>query len=163
MSKNIILKQSTIKNLSPLVYDSVIVADVAGVPSNAMNNLRKDMRHLGVFSKVLKNTLSRKLLSNTTHHHLVSHLTFQNCLFFPSQDNMGETFKTLIQFQKINPTFKVKCCSHLDLLYTTEEEIDLLSKIPTRTESFMLITDLLVRPLLLLSHDLKQLCKAKTG
>ncbi|WWO97529.1 MAG: 50S ribosomal protein L10 [Candidatus Dasytiphilus stammeri] len=138
MALKLKIKQAIIKELKEMAKKavSVVIAENRGITVNQINVLRKAGRELGVSMHVVRNTLLRLIVKETSFETLEDLLNGPTLIAFAYQ-YPGAAARLLQDFAKKNLTFKVKAAYFEGKLMLTEKEIDQLAKLPTYEEALV--------------------------
>ncbi|URJ29481.1 50S ribosomal protein L10 [Blochmannia endosymbiont of Camponotus modoc] len=118
---------------------SVVVADLDGIAVNEVTKLRKEARDIGVCVYVIRNTLMRKVIENTSLACLREILTGQNIIAF-SMNQPRDSARIFVKFTKNHEHFKIKGAV-FEGKFIPASKINLLSDLPNHKEAiFRLIT-----------------------
>ncbi|MFB6421834.1 MAG: 50S ribosomal protein L10 [Candidatus Malihini olakiniferum] len=131
MTLNFQEKQAIIIEVSKIVKGalSAVVADSRGVSVNKMNELRKAGREVGVYIRVIRNTLLRRIIQGTSFECLKNTL-FGPTLIACSIEHPGSAARLFKEFEKENVKFKIKAAAFKGELISAAQ-IDRLATLPT--------------------------------
>lgn len=135
MILNLKKKEKIVCKLHEVAKKSVlaVIANLKGVKVNEINQLRKEARDTGVFICVIRNTLLRRVLENTSFLCLKDILIGQNVIAF-SNKTPSESVRMFIKFNKKNKFFKIKGAV-FEGTFIDSSQIEILSNFPTYKES----------------------------
>jgi len=137
-----------------------IVAEVASIASTAlsagaakydgltvgeMNELRAKGRKLGVYIKVVRNTLARRAVENTEFACMTDALTGPLVLGF-SQNDPGSVARLFRDFSKGREKFEVKLLS-IGGKALGPEHLETMSQLPTRDEAIATLMAVMKAPI----------------
>ncbi len=109
-----------------------LVSDFRGLKVEHMEELRKNLREIGVDFHVVKNTLARQALDNSPHVNIKD--SFRDCCAIAyGYDDPIVAAKTLVEFERKNQKFALRFGS-FEGQFLAPEEIKDLSKLPNREE-----------------------------
>ncbi|URJ29853.1 50S ribosomal protein L10 [Blochmannia endosymbiont of Camponotus sp.] len=112
---------------------SAVVASLDGVTVNEVTNLRKEARDLAVCVHVVRNTLMRKVIKNTSFSCLQDILTGQNIIAF-SVHQPRDSARVFVKFNKSHKHFKIKGAA-FEGKFIPALKINLLSDLPNHEEA----------------------------
>ena len=116
---------------------SAVVADPYNIPTNKINELRKKGRELGVYIYIVRNTLLRRIVRNTSFNCLKDSF-FGPTLIAYSLEHPGSGARLLRDFSESNTAFKVKAIAFEGELIPVSN-IDRLATLPTYEEALSLL------------------------
>ena len=127
-------KAAIIEELKGKVLASsiLVVSDFKGMPVEEMTRFRGKIRECDGEVVVVKNTLARIALTETTHDSLKGHLKENCAVAFGMQDPVALA-KAVSTFAKTSKKLKVKSGS-LEGKALTAEQVDALAKLPSKPE-----------------------------
>lgn len=125
-------KVAVIKELSEKLKkaEAIIFTDFKGLKVEALTHLRKQLREKDMEYKVIKNTLIKLALKDTTFEHIKGEIAGSNALAFCYTDPVVLA-QVLIDFRKKNEPFKIKK-GILSGKVLDANEIQVLAQLPTR-------------------------------
>ncbi|MFI4846926.1 MAG: 50S ribosomal protein L10 [Candidatus Makana argininalis] len=139
---------------------SIVIAKYDGVKSNKINELRKLCNKKNVYIKVVKNTLMKKIIKQTTFKCLKNIFIGQNIIAL-SNENPGDAARLFQEFSKENKSFKITNAS-FDGKKIESSQINILSDIPTYLESISMLSFIIKESCILkLIKLLKSICYNK--
>ena len=109
---------------------NIIVTDYRGINVEQMTALRSQLRKSGIKYKVLKNTISRKLLSEAGLSLSKDVLSGPVALGFLSKDIAAST-KTILNYAKENELLKVKA-GIIEGSPVSEKQLQAIASLPSR-------------------------------
>lgn len=135
MTLNLKDKQAIVAEIRKIAKNalSAVVADSRGVTVGKMTDLRKSARKTGVYMRVVRNTLIRRALINSSYAVLKEALTGPTLIAF-SNEHPGAAARLFKEFAKTNPAFKIKAAAFEGELIQAKD-IDLLATLPTYEEA----------------------------
>ncbi len=133
MSLNIEAKKATVEEIKANIANSqtMVIAEYRGISVASMTELRANARKEGVYLRVLKNTLVRRAVENTSFAPLADQMV--GPLVYAASEDAVAAAKVLHQFAKKDDKIVIKAGSYngdlLDVAQVTE-----LASIPSREE-----------------------------
>ena len=124
---------------------SAIAAEYRGLTVEQLTQLRKDARNVGVYVRVVKNTLARRALEDTGFACMGDELKGPLVLAFSTQD-ASSAAKVFSDFAKNNEKFAVKVVA-LNGKLLTPGDIENLSKLPTRDQAISMLMAVMKAPI----------------
>lgn len=122
-----------------------ILADYRGLDVETMNALRSELRKLeGGEFRVVKNSLCRRLLTDTPQEPLNEHFVGPTSVYFGYDDPVAPA-KALVAFAKANDTFEIKA-GFYDGHVLTPAEVKALSQMASKPELQAMLLGLLSAP-----------------
>lgn len=110
----------------------LVVSDFKGMPVEEMTRLRIKIREIGGDLVIVKNTLARIALTDSTHGAIKDSFKENSAVAFGMEDPVALA-KALSAFAKTSKTLKLKHGS-LEGKMLTAEHVDALAKLPSRPE-----------------------------
>ena len=111
---------------------SAVAAEYAGLTVAQMTNLRKAAREAGVYLRVVRNTLAKRALENTSFACMTDSLVGPLILAF-SQEDLGSAARVVSTFAKTNEKLVVRLVA-LGGKLLPAEAVEQVAKLPTRDE-----------------------------
>ncbi len=135
MALNLEDKQAIVAEVSEAAKGalSAVVADSRGVAAVKMDALRKLGRESGVYMRVVRNTLLKKVVEGTEFECLKDVLTGPSIIAF-SNEHPGAAARIFKEFSKKEGNFNVKGCA-FEGEFIPAEQIDRLATLPTMEEA----------------------------
>lgn len=135
MAINLQDKQAIVAEVSEAAKGalSAVVADSRGVPVDKMTALRKAGREAGVYIRVVRNTLLRRVVQGTQYECLTDSLVGPTLIAF-SNEHPGAAARLFKAFAKENSNFEIKAAAFEGELITSAN-IDRLATLPTYDEA----------------------------
>jgi large subunit ribosomal protein L10 len=132
-------KQEIVSDLAKIAKgaQSAIVAENNGLTVEEMTGLRVEARKSGVYLRVVRNTLARRALQDTSFVCLQDTLIGPTCLVF-SLEEPGAAAKLLRGFIKNHEKLKIKSLA-IDGKLLGAEFLDVLAKLPNRNEALSIL------------------------
>ncbi|MGP1928623.1 MAG: 50S ribosomal protein L10 [Arsenophonus sp. NC-WZS1-MAG3] len=135
MALNLQDKQAIVSEVSELAKSAVsaVLADSRGIPVNKMTNLRKAARESGVYLRVVRNTLMRRVVNGTTYECLKKAFIGPTLIAF-SKEHPGVAARLFKEFAKANQAFEIKAAA-FEGKFIPANQIDRLATLPTYDEA----------------------------
>jgi len=133
LSLNLDDKKAVVAEISAEVAkaQAIVVAEYRGIQVSAMTKLRAEARKKGVFLRVLKNTLARRAVADTSFAGLADHMV--GPLVYGISADPVAAAKVLNDFSKLDEKIIVKAGS-FDGKVLSAAEVSALASIPSREE-----------------------------
>ena len=133
MSLNLDDKKAVVAEISAEVAkaQTIVVAEYRGIQVSAMTKLRAEARKQGVYLRVLKNTLARRAVADTSFSGLADHMVGP-LVYGISADPIAAA-KVLNAFSKQDDKIVIKAGS-FDGKVLSAAEVGQLASIPSREE-----------------------------
>ncbi|UDG81323.1 50S ribosomal protein L10 [Candidatus Profftia lariciata] len=112
---------------------SAVIANSCGITVDKMTQLRKIGRESGVYMRVVRNTLMRRVVVGTPFECLTNQLIGPTLVAF-SMEYPGAAARLFKNFMKAHVTFKIKAAAFNGKLITGDQ-IDYLAAMPTYKEA----------------------------
>lgn len=135
MPLNLQDKQAIVAEVSEVAKSalSAVIADSRGVTVGKMTALRKECREAGVYVRVVRNTLLRRIVEGTPFECLTDNLTGPTLIAF-SHEHPGAAARLFKAFAKDNQAFEIKAAAYEGELIGAAN-IDRLATLPTYEEA----------------------------
>lgn len=135
MALNLQDKQAIVAEVSEVAKGalSAVVADSRGVTVDKMTELRKAGREAGVYMRVVRNTLLRRVVEGTQFECLKDTFVGPTLIAY-SMEHPGAAARLFKDFAKANAKFEVKAAAFEGELITAAN-IDRLATLPTYEEA----------------------------
>lgn len=147
--KKIIVKETVTKFRES---SGIIITDFQGLTVKQINTLRRELEKVGAEYKVIKNTLSRRVLDELKiNSNLKNYFTGVTGIVF-CKDYVS-AIKVLTNFVKTNEALKIKG-GYIEQKSCTIEEINEISKVGSREELIAKLVMLLNQPIVKLVNVL---------
>ena len=133
MSLNLEQKQAVVAEVSEQLAkaQAVILAEYRSVPVKDMTELRRKARGVGVYLRVLKNTLARRAVAETPFKGLTEKMV--GPLAYGISSDPVAVAKVLQEFAKDNEKFVIKAGAMPNVVMSAREVAE-LAKMPSRQE-----------------------------
>ena len=133
MSLNLEQKQAVVAEVSKELVkaQAVILAEYRSVPVKDMTELRRKARGVGVYLRVLKNTLARRAVAETPFKGLTDKMV--GPLAYGISADPVAVAKVLQEFAKENEKFVIKAGAMPNVVMSAREVAE-LAKMPSRQE-----------------------------
>lgn len=112
---------------------SAVVADSRGVAVNKMTELRKAGREAGVYIRIVRNTLLRRVVEGTQYECLKEAFVGPTLIAF-SNEHPGAAARIFKAFAKENSKFEIKAAA-FEGEFISAAQIDRLATLPTYEEA----------------------------
>ncbi|CUX97375.1 50S ribosomal protein L10 [Candidatus Hoaglandella endobia] len=134
MALNLQDKQAIVAKVSKIAKSalSVVIADSCGITVDKMTELRKAGRKAGIYMRVIRNTLMRRVVKGTTFECLKSTFVGPTLVAF-SNEHPGAAARLFKVFSNKNDNFKIKAAAFEGELILASQ-IDKLATMPTYDE-----------------------------
>ena len=131
MSLNLEQKKAVVAEVSAAIAgaEAAVVPEYRGLTVAQMTSLRAEARKAGVYVKVVKNTLVRRVVANTSFACLDDHL--KGPLAFAASSDPVAVAKVLSEFARANDKFVIKVGA-MDGVLMTSEQLKALALLPSR-------------------------------
>ncbi|BAH83374.1 50S ribosomal protein L10 [Candidatus Ishikawella capsulata] len=135
MVLNLKEKQSIVAEVSEVVKTalSAVIIDSKGVTSDKMTELRQLARNVGVYMKVVRNTLLRQAIMGSQFECLKD-IFIGPSLIACSMEHPGAAARLFKEFSQKNPNLKIKAAAFEGNLISATQ-IDFLANLPTYKEA----------------------------
>lgn len=135
MALNLQDKQAIVAEVIEIAKGSLsaVVADSRGVTVDKMTTLRKTAREAGVYVRVVRNTLLRRIVEGTPYECLKDTFVGPTLIAF-SNEHPGAAARIFKAFAKDNAKFEIKAAAFEGELITAAN-IDRLATLPTYEEA----------------------------
>jgi len=110
---------------------SIVIAEYRGLPVGSVTELRAKARDSGVYLRVLKNTLARRIVADTPFAGLANQLV--GPLLYGISNDPVSAAKVLHDFAKSNDKLVVKAGAMANVVLTAEG-VNQLASLPSREE-----------------------------
>lgn len=125
---------------------SAVVADYRGLTVGQMTKLRAQARDMGVYVRVVRNTLARRALTGTEFEILNDSLVGPTIIGLSlSENDMGAAARLFKDFAKDNAKLELKSAAYDGRLFGANE-IDVLAKLPNREQALTMLASVLQAP-----------------
>lgn len=162
--KNIIKrKASLIKEISDLSTSSIstTLLDYKKVTSLEIKLLRKALLDKDIKAKILKNTLTKKALTNTNNKNLIPYITGQTLMVF-SKTDISKPVKIIKEFTSKNDNLKIKAICTYGKIFK-DEGIQQIINLKTKEQEISNIVRNIKIPIFNLITVLKIITLTKKG
>ncbi|MFP3029032.1 MAG: 50S ribosomal protein L10 [Arsenophonus sp.] len=135
MALNLQDKQAIVAEVSEVAKCAIsaVVADFRGVAVDKMTELRKSGREAGVYLRIVRNTLMRRVVEGTSYECLKEAFIGPTLIAFSKEDPSAAAslFK---EFAKANQAFEIKAAA-FEGEFIPANQIDRLATLPTYYEA----------------------------
>lgn len=133
---------------------SAVLADYRGVTVSDLTELRKVARQNGVYLRVVRNTLLKKAVADTSFECIQEALVGPTILAF-SMEDPGAAARVLKDFAKGNDKFEVKALSIGGKLLDASQ-IDALASLPTYDQAVSMLMSVMLAPITKLARTFNE-------
>lgn len=135
MPLNLQDKKAIVDEVKEIAKDalSAVVADTRGVSVAKMTGLRKNAREAGVYMRIVRNTLMRRVVAETGFQCLHDTFVGPSLIAF-STKHPGAAARLFKEFARLNKEFEIKAAAFEGKLIPVAE-IDCLATLPTYEEA----------------------------
>ncbi|MEC7885179.1 MAG: 50S ribosomal protein L10 [Pseudomonadota bacterium] len=147
MALSIDQKKQVVNEVSEVASSalSAVAAEYRGLSVEQLSSLRAKAREMDVYVKVVKNTLAKKAIKNTSFECMEDSLKGPIILAF-SKESPGAAAKLLNDFSKDNSMLKpISLSVNGELLEITS--IEKIAKLPTKDEAISILMSLMKMPI----------------
>lgn len=124
---------------------SAVAAEYRGLTVEQMTTLRKQAREVGVYMRVVKNTLAKRAIKDTDFECMAEFLAGPLVLAF-SQEDPGAAARVIKNFAKENEQLVVKLAA-LGGKLLPASELDRLANLPTREQALAMLLGVMKAPI----------------
>ncbi len=155
MALNLSQKQEVVAQVAEVAAKahSLIAAEYAGTTVEQMTAMRKKAREIGVFLKVVKNTLASRAVAGTEFEGVKDALTGP-LLYAFSIEEPGAAGRLIKEFAKTNDKLKAKVVSVEGKVFPPAH-VDVLAALPTRDEALAMLARVLAEPAAMFARAVK--------
>ena len=146
MSLNLEQKQAVVAEVSEQLAkaQAVILAEYRSVPVKDMTELRRKARGVGVYLRVLKNTLARRAVAETPFKGLSEKMV--GPLAYGISSDPVAVAKVLQEFAKENEKFVIKAGAMPNVVMSARQVAE-LAKMPSRQELLTMLAGTMQAPI----------------
>jgi large subunit ribosomal protein L10 len=128
-------KEAVIATVSKMTDSalSAVIANPSGVSVDELNKLRKKGRDLGVYMRIVRNTLMRRVVQNTQFSCLADSLVGPTLIAY-SLEEPGASARLFRDFAEENKNFEVTAIS-FEGRFIPASQINILANLPTYKEA----------------------------
>lgn len=155
MALNLTQKQEVVAQVAEVAAKahSLIAAEYAGTTVEQMTAMRKKAREIGVFLKVVKNTLASRAVAGTEFEGVKDALVGP-LLYAFSIEEPGAAGRLIKEFAKTNDKLKAKIVSVEGKVFPPAH-VDVLASLPTRDEALAMLARVLAEPATMFARAVK--------
>lgn len=155
MALNLTQKQEVVAQVAEVAAKahSLIAAEYAGTTVEQMTAMRKKAREIGVFLKVVKNTLATRAVAGTEFEGVKDALTGP-LLYAFSIEEPGAAGRLIKEFSKTNDKLKAKVVAVEGKVFPAAH-VDVLAALPTRDEALAMLARVLAEPAAMFARAVK--------
>lgn len=163
MALNLSQKQEVVAELAAVTAKahSLVAAEYAGTTVEQMTAMRKKARELGVYLKVVKNTLASRAVVGTEFE-VVKDVLTGPLLYAFSTEEPGAAGRLIKEFAKGNEKLKAKVVSVEGKLLPATH-VDVLASLPTREEALAMLARVLAEPAAMFARAVKAVADKQGG
>jgi len=156
MALNLAEKKAVVAEVAEVASKaySAVGAEYAGLTVEEMTNLRAEARKVGVYLRVVKNTLARRAVEGTDFACMQEGLTGPLVLAF-SQEDPGSAARVISDFAKEHDKLQVRLVS-IGGKMLAPEEIKTLAKMPTYDEAVSQLMSVMQAPIAKLTRTINE-------
>lgn len=149
-------KKAIVAEVSEVAKESVslVVADYRGLDVPKMTELRKRARESGVYLRVVRNTLARRALEDTSFKCLEAYLVGPLVFGF-AKNEPSAAARLFRDFVKENDALEVKALSVAGEYYDANQ-LDSVASLPTKDEALGQLAAMLMAPVNQLARTMKE-------
>lgn len=124
---------------------SLVAAEYSGLTVGQLTNLRKSARNAGVYMRVVRNTLARRAIQDTSFSCVDKELVGPLLLAF-SVDDPGAAARLIRDFSKENEKLKVKALA-IENQLLPPSDLNKLASLPTKQEALAQLLSVMQAPI----------------
>ncbi|MFP6795938.1 MAG: 50S ribosomal protein L10 [Pseudomonadales bacterium] len=133
---------------------SAILADYRGLTVAEMTELRSKARNLGIYLRVVRNTLAKRAIDGTSYECLKDALTGPTLVAF-SYGEPGAAARLMRDYGKVCKALDVKAISIGGELLGSDQ-LDRVASLPNREEAITMVLGLLLAPITKLARTVNE-------
>jgi large subunit ribosomal protein L10 len=163
MALNLSQKQVVVAELAEVASKahSLIAAEYAGTTVEQMTAMRKKAREIGVYLRVVKNTLAARAVAGTEFE-VVKDALVGPLLYAFSTEEPGAAGRLIKEFAKGNDKLKAKLVSVEGKLLPASH-VDVLASLPTREQALSMLARVLAEPAAMFARAVKAVADKQGG
>ena len=156
MSLNLEAKKAIVEEVAEVAGNSpsAVAAEYRGLSVSDMTELRQSARDAGIYLRVVRNTLARRALEDTSFDCMREGLVGQLILAF-SKDEPGAAAKVVRDFAKKNEKLVVKLVA-LEGKLLQPSDIDRLANLPSKEQAISMLMGIMMAPVANLARTLAE-------
>ncbi len=156
MSLNLEAKKAIVEEVAEVAGNSpsAVAAEYSGLTVGDMTELRQTARDAGIYLRVVRNTLARRALEDTSFDCMREGLTGPLILAF-SKDEPGAAAKVVRDFAKKNDKLVVKLVA-LEGKLLQLSDIDALASLPSKDQAISMLMGMMMAPVASLARTLAE-------
>jgi large subunit ribosomal protein L10 len=156
VSLNLEAKKAIVEEVAEIAGNSpsAVAAEYSGLTVSDMTELRQTARDAGIYLRVVRNTLARRALEDTSFDCMREGLTGQLILAF-SKDEPGAAAKVVRDFAKKNDKLVVKLVA-LEGKLLQPSDIDALASLPSKEQAICMLMGMMMAPVATLARTLAE-------
>jgi len=154
VSLNLEAKKAIVEEVAEIAGNSpsAVAAEYSGLTVSDMTELRQTARDAGIYLRVVRNTLARRALEDTSFDCMREGLVGQLILAF-SKDEPGAAAKVVRDFAKKNDKLVVKLVA-LEGKLLQPSDIDALASLPSKEQAISMLMGMMMAPVATLARTL---------
>ena len=147
MALNISEKKDVVKEISEIASSaqSAVAAEYRGLSVQELSELRNNARNLGVYVKVIKNSLAKIAIKDTSFECMDSSLKGP-LIFAFSKEDLGSAAKLINDFKKENSLLKPVVASVNGELVNVEK-LSQIAALPTKDQAISMLMSVMKQPI----------------
>lgn len=163
MALNLSQKQEVVAELAGIAATahSLVAAEYAGTTVEQMTAMRKKAREIGVYLRVVKNTLASRAVAGTDYE-CVQDALVGPLLYAFSTEEPGAAGRLIKEFAKGNDKLKAKVVSVEGKLLPAAH-VDVLASLPTREQALAMLARVLAEPAAMFARAVKAVADQQGG
>lgn len=156
MSLNLEAKKAIVEEVAEVAGNSpsAVAAEYRGLSVSDMTELRQSARDAGIYLRVVRNTLARRALEDTSFDCMREGLTGPLILAF-SKNEPGAAAKVVRDFAKKNDKLVVKLVA-LEGKLLQPSDIDALASLPSKDQAISMLMGMMTAPVASLVRTLAE-------
>ena len=156
MSLNLEAKKAIVEEVAEVAGNSpsAVAAEYSGLTVSDMTELRQTARDAGIYLRVVRNTLARRALEDTSFDCMREGLTGPLILAF-SKNEPGAAAKVVRDFAKKNDKLVVKLVA-LEGKLLQPSDIDALASLPSKDQAISMLMGMMTAPVASLVRTLAE-------
>jgi len=156
VSLNLEAKKAIVEEVAEIAGNSpsAVAAEYSGLSVSDMTELRQIARDAGIYLRVVRNTLARRALEDTSFACMREGLVGQLILAF-SKDEPGAAAKVVRDFAKKNDKLVVKLVA-LEGKLLQPSDIDALASLPSKEQAISMLMGMMMAPVATLARTLAE-------
>jgi large subunit ribosomal protein L10 len=163
MALNLSQKQDVVAQVAQVAATahSLVAAEYAGTTVEQMTAMRKKAREIGVFLKVVKNTLAARAIEGTEYQ-VAQESLVGPLLYAFSTEEPGAAGRLIKEFAKGNDKLQPKVVVVGGQQYPASH-VDVLASLPTRDQALAMLARVLAEPAAMFARAVKAVADQQGG